>query len=132
MKGDNPMKLSTWLTIAAVVAVVFGLAFVLVTGPLLSFYGITLDKAGSLVAQLFGASLIGFAVLNWFARGVTDREARQAILLANLASDTVGFVMALIGQLAGVANALGWSTVALYLLLALGFAYFQFMKPSTA
>jgi len=33
---------------------------------------------------------------------------------------------------AGVANALGWSTVALYLLLALGFAYFQFMKPSTA
>ena len=126
------MKLSTWLTIAAVVAVVFGLAFVLVTGPLLSFYGITLDKAGTLVAQLFGASLIGFAVLNWFARGVTDREARQAIVLANLASDTVGFVMALIGQLAGVANALGWSTVALYLLLALGFAYFQFMKPSTA
>jgi len=126
------MKLSTWLTIAAVVAVVCGLAFVLVTGPLLSFYGITLDKAGTLVAQLFGAALIGFAVLNWFARGVTDREARQAILLANLASDTVGFVMALIGQLAGVANALGWSTVALYLLLALGFAYFQFMKPSTA
>jgi hypothetical protein len=126
------MKLSTWLTIAAVVAVVFGLAFVLVTGPLLSFYGITLDKAGTLVAQLFGAALIGFAVLNWFARGVTDREARQAILLANLASDAVGFVMALISQLAGVANALGWSTVALYLLLALGFAYFQFMKPSTA
>jgi len=126
------MKLSTWLTIAAVVAVVFGLAFVLVTGPLLSVYGITLDKAGTLVAQLFGASLLGFAVLNWFARGVTDREARQAILLANLASDAVGFVMALIGQLAGVANALGWSTVALYLLLALGFAYFQFMKPSTA
>jgi len=126
------MKLSTWLTIAAVVAVVFGLAFVLVTGPLLSFYGITLDKAGTLVAQLFGASLLGFAVLNWFARGVTDREARQAILLANLASDAVGFVMALISQLAGVANALGWSTVALYLLLALGFAYFQFMKPSTA
>ena len=126
------MKFSTLLTIAAVVAVVFGLAFVLVTGPLLSFYGITLDKAGTLVAQLFGAALIGFAVLNWFARGVTDREARQAIVLANLASDTVGFVMALIGQLAGVANALGWSTVALYLLLALGFAYFQFMKPSTA
>jgi len=132
MKGDNPMKLSTLLPIAAVVAGVFGLAFVLVSGPLLSLYGITLDKAGTLVAQLFGAALIGFAVLNWFARGVTDREARQAIVLANLASDTVGFVMALIGQLAGVANALGWSTVALYLLLALGFAYFQFMKPSTA
>jgi len=41
-------------------------------------------------------------------------------------------VMAFIGQLAGIANALGWSTVAIYLLLALGFAYFQFMKPGTA
>jgi len=126
------MKLSTMLAIAAVVAGIFGLAFVLVTGPLLSFYGITLDKAGTLVAQLFGAALIGFAVLNWLARNVTDRGAQQAILLANLISDTVGFVMAFIGQLAGIANALGWSTVAIYLLLALGFAYFQFMKPGTA
>ncbi len=41
------MKLSTWLTIAAVVAVVFGLAFVLVTGPLLSLYGIALDSGGT-------------------------------------------------------------------------------------
>ncbi len=126
------MKLSTWLTIAAVVAAVFGLGFVLVTGPLMSIYGITLDKAGTLVAQLFGASLIGFAVLNWFARNVTDRGAQQAIVLGNLAGDAVGFVMILIGQLAGVANALGWSSVAVYLLLALGFAYFQFMKPSSA
>ncbi len=126
------MKLNTLLTIAAVVAGIFGLAFVLVSGPLLTLYGITLDKAGTLVAQLFGAALIGFAVLNWLARNVTDRGAQQAILLANLISDTVGFVMALIGQLGGVANALGWSTVAIYLLLALGFAYFQFMKPGTA
>ena len=126
------MKLSTLVTIAAAVAAVFGLAFVLVTGPLLSIYGITLDKAGTLVAQLFGAALIGFAVLNWFARNVTDGGARQAIVLGNLASDAVGFVMILIGQLAGVANALGWSSVAIYLLLALGFAYFQFMKPSAS
>ena len=126
------MKLNTLLVISAVVAGVFGLAFVLVTGPLMSVYWITLDKAGTLVAQLFGASLIGFAVLNWFARNVADGEARQAIVLGNLASDAVGFVMILIGQLAGVANALGWSSVAIYLLLALGFAYFQFMKPSAS
>ena len=126
------MKLNTMLTIAAVVAGIFGVAFVIVTGPLMSLYGITLDQAGTLVAQLFGAALIGFAVLNWFARNVTDREAQRAVVLANLASDVVGFVMILIGQLAGVANALGWSSVAIYLLLALGFAYFQFMKREAA
>ena len=32
--------------------------------------------------------------------------------------------------LAGVANALGWSTVAIYLLLALGYGYFLRAGPS--
>jgi len=43
-----------------------------------------------------------------------------------------GFVVALINQLSGLVNALGWSTVALYLLFALGYGYFQFKKPDTA
>jgi hypothetical protein len=126
------MKLNILLAIAAVVAAVFGVAFVVATGPLLSLYGITLDKGGTLIAQLFGAALIGFGVLNWFARNVADREAQRTIVLANLSGDVVGFVMILIGQLQGVTNALGWSTVAIYLLLALGFAYFQFMKPGAS
>ncbi len=126
------MKLSTLLTISAVVASVFGLAFVLVSGPLLSLYDITLNQAGTVVAQLFGAAIIGFAVLNWFSRNVEDSKARRAFVLGNLAADAVGFVMILLGQLAGVANALGWSSVAIYLLLALGFGYFQFMKPGVA
>ena len=123
------MKLSNLLMVAAVIAAVFGVAFVVASGPLLSIYGITLDKAGTLVAQLFGALLIGMAVLNWFARNVTDPAARQAVVLGNLSGDIVGFVVILLGQLAGIANGLGWSNVAIYLLLALGFAYVQFMQP---
>ena len=126
------MRLSNLLVVAAVLAAVFGVAFVVASGPLLAVYGITLDKAGTLVAQLFGALLIGFAVLNWFARNVTDPEARRAVVLGNLAGDVIGFVVILLGQLAGIANALGWSNVAIYLLLALGFAYVQFMQPRDA
>ena len=123
------MKLSTLLVVAAVIGAVFGIAFVVATGPLLSIYGITLDKAGTLVAQLFGSLLIGLATLNWFARNVTDPAARQAVVFGNLVGDVVGFVIILLGQLAGIANALGWSSVAIYLLLAQGFAYVQFMQP---
>ena len=126
------MKLSNLLIVSAVVGAVFGIAFVVATGPLLSIYGITLDKAGTLVAQLFGGALIALAVINWFARNVTDPEARQAVVFGNLAGDVVGFVVILLGQLAGIANAVGWSTVAIYLLLALGFAYVQFMQPRRA
>jgi uncharacterized membrane protein len=124
------MRLNVLLLVAAVIAGVFGVAFVVASGPLLSVYGVTLDKAGTLVAQLFGASLIGIAVLNWLARNVTDPDARRAVVFANLAQDVVGFVVILIGQLAGIPNTLGWSNVAIYLLLALGFGYVQFMQPS--
>ena len=126
------MKLSNLLVVAAVIGAVFGVAFVVASGPLLAIYGITLDKAGTLVAQLFGAALISLALLNWLARNVTDPEARQAVVLANLAGDVVGFVVILLGQLAGIANAFGWSNVAIYLLLALGFAYVQFMQPRSS
>jgi hypothetical protein len=118
--------------IAAVIAAAFGIAFVVASGPLLALYGITLDKAGTLIAQLFGALLIGLAVVNWLARDMTDPQGQQAVVLGNLVGDAVGFVLILIGQLGGIANALGWVNVALYLLLALGFAYIQFMRPRGA
>jgi hypothetical protein len=126
------MKLSYLMTVSAVVAVIFGIAFVLASGSLMPLYGATLNPAGTIIAQLFGAALIGFAVVNWFARNAKGDEALRAIVLANLVSDTIGFIAALLGQLSGVTNALGWSTVVIYLLLALGYAYFQFMKPSAS
>jgi hypothetical protein len=126
------VKLNNLLVVAAVIGAVFGVAFVVASGPLLAIYGITLDKAGTLVAQLFGALLIGLAVLNWFARNVIDPDARQAVVLGNLVGDVVGFVVILLGQLAGIANGLGWSNVAIYLVLALGFAYVQLMQARGA
>ncbi len=125
------MKLGTLMMVTTVVAGIFGIAFVLASGPLMSMYGATLNPAGTLIAQLFGAALIGYAVVNWFARNAKGDEALRAIVLANFVADTIGFIVSLLGQLSGVVNALGWSTVVIYLLLALGYAYFQFMKPSS-
>ena len=126
------MTLRNFLTFASIVALVFGLGFVLITGQLVSLYNISLNAGGIFVGQLFGAALLGFGVLNWLARNLKDSQALTAIVLANLVGDTIGFVLALLAQLGGVAgvNQLGWSTVAVYLILALGFAYFQFVKPS--
>jgi len=126
------MRLNMLLVVSAAIAAVFGAVFIVVPGPVAAIYGITLDKAGVLAAQLFGAALVGFAVLNWFARDVTDPTGRQAVVLSNLVGDAVGFVVILLGQLSGIANALGWINVVLYLLLVLGFAYVQFMGPRRA
>ena len=125
------MKLSVLMIINAIVAVVFGIAFVLVPAQSVSFYGVAADEPLKLTAQLFGAALIGFALLTWFARNATESDARKAIVLALFISDGIGFVVSLIAQLGGVLNALGWLNVGIYLLLALGFAYFQFMSPTS-
>lgn len=124
------MKLSVFMVIAAIVALLFGLAFVFVPEPLLSPYGISLSPGGLIVARLFGAALLGFAVLTWCARNAEESEARKAIILALFIGDSIGFIVALISQLSGAVNALGWSTVIIYFLLALGFGYFQFAKKS--
>jgi hypothetical protein len=119
------------LTLAAILSFLFGLGFMLFPSSLVTLYNVELNDAGRLIAQLYGATLFGFGLLNWFAREFADGEAQRALLTANLLTTTLGFLFSLFGQLGGVAgvNALGWSTVLLYLLLALGFGYLRFRRP---
>lgn len=126
------MKLNVVMTVNAVVAAVFGLAFVFVPGQLLMQYGVTADAPLKFIGQLFGTALVGYAVLTWSARSAGDSDARKAIVLAMFVGNGVGFIIALIGQLQRVVNSLGWSTVAIYLILALGFASVLLGKRSAA
>ncbi len=118
------------LTLASIIAFIFGLGFMLMPGQLVRFYNVELTPPGALIAQLYGATLLSFGVLNWLARGFNDNTVQQAVLTANLVGDALGTIFALIGQLGGVpgVNALGWSTVLIYLLLTLGFAYLRFSR----
>ncbi len=124
------MKLSTLMIINAVVTAVFGVSFVLVPGQIASIYGVESSAILKYVGQLLGTAMVGFAVLTWSARNAADSQARRAIVLALFIGNAVGFVVALIGQLNNVVGALGWSSVAIYLLLTIGFGYFQFAKSA--
>ncbi|MGD2205441.1 MAG: hypothetical protein PVH17_01565 [Anaerolineae bacterium] len=123
------MKLSTMMVIKAVICLVFGLGGLLLPDALMSLYDVSLGSGGAFVTRLFGASLLVLCVLLWQARTDTGSEAQQAIVLGVFVGDTIAFIVALIAQLSGQANALGWTTVAIYLLLAVGFGYFQLAKP---
>jgi len=122
------MKPRTMFIIYAVVSAIFGLTFVFVPKTTLSLYGISLSPGGTAIARLFGAALLEFALLSWFVRNAESTKTREAIILAIFIGEVIGFIVVLLGQLSGVVNALGWSTVVIYLLLALGFGYLQFMK----
>ncbi|MEW5989334.1 MAG: hypothetical protein AB1791_22125 [Chloroflexota bacterium] len=124
------MKLSLFLLIAGILGLGFGIALVLMPAGLLALYGMTVDTAGQYVARLFGAALLDLGVLSLMARNAPDSPARQALIMAGVVGNLAGLIVTLLGQLAGVTNALGWSTVVIYLFLTAGFAYFQFMKKA--
>jgi hypothetical protein len=126
------MKLKTLMIINSIVAIVFGVLFVIVPAHIYSLYDITADEQLVYMGRLFGGALIGFSLLTWISRNATDSDARKAILYALFTADCIGFVVAVIGQISNVVNALGWLTVAIYLLLALGFGYFQFIKTDSS
>lgn len=124
------MKLNSFLVFNAIVALAFGIGFVLVPGTVFTIYGVTPGPAVNLAGQLFGVELLAVGLLCWLARNVSDSLAQRAIVLAFLIADVVGLVVSLMGTMSGVLNAVGWSAVVIYLVLSLGYVYFQFMKPS--
>jgi hypothetical protein len=126
------MKLSTLFIIAAVISFLYGLAFMIVPANTMALYGVNLSVGGLFIVRYLGATFIGLAVLAWLARNARPSEARAAIVLALFTTTALGFVVALYDKFAGVGNALVWSSVVIYLLLAIGFGYFSFMRGGDA
>jgi hypothetical protein len=125
------MKLSGFLIVKAVISLAFGIVFAAVPAEAMSLYAVTLDPSGVLMARLLGACLMGIGLICLLDRKA-DPQALRGITLALCFADAVGFVVTLVSQLSGLANALGWVNVVIWLLLALGRGYFRFLKPGAS
>jgi hypothetical protein len=124
------MKLHHLFTINLPIAVLFGVACSLLPAVVLQMYGLPVDQAVLWVTRLVGGSILGFAILMWFGRKRGTRESRMFIALALLVQDAIGFIASAEIQLRGSINAIGWTSPVLYGALALGYAYFLFIRPA--
>ncbi len=120
------MNFKTFLTVVAVVAVLFALGLLLAPGFMDSTFGTGGTPGEMLSDRMYGSALLAFGVLFWLARDFTGASARP-IIISGLVGEGVLFVVTLVAMLGGVMGATGWITVVISLLFALGFAYFQFM-----
>ena len=118
------MKLNTLFVITGILGLFFGLLTLLIPGGFYAFYGGELTDAGKNAAQFQGAAYIGYAILLLLACKAAEPKARQAVVIALLIHFIIGFIVSLKWQLAGILNAWGWSTVAIFGLLMLGYLYF--------
>jgi hypothetical protein len=122
------MNVRAYFTVFAVLSVLFGMGFVIAPGAVLANYGITATPAVAVMSRLFGGTLMALAVILWMARDF-DPVAARAVLLGLLGADTINLVVSITATVAGTINALGWSTVLIYLAGAFGAGYFL-MNPS--
>ena len=125
------MRLRNLLVISAVVYLLFGLGLLLTPVLLQTLYGVLVVFPPLIAStQLLGAFAFSIGVLTWSARNAPESEPRRAIVLALFVANAIGFIVVLLAQLAGAWNALGWFSAATFLLLALGYGYFQFFRLS--
>jgi hypothetical protein len=122
------VKLRHLFTVNLFIAIFFGLTCALFPVWMVDFYGLQSNPAAVWTTRLVGGSILGFATLMWFGRRAESAEARRAIALALLVQDLVGLAASTEVQCSRAINALGWSNLVLYGLLALGYAYFLFLR----
>lgn len=70
-------------------------------------------------------------LLLWLCRNTGEASTKRAFAIAVTIGDAIGTVVCLLATLSGMMNAMGWSAVAIYLILTLGFGYFM-INPEAA
>lgn len=116
------------MALNAVVSGLFGLAFLIFPAMTASFYGVTSNAPLEYMARLWGSALLGYAILAWTCRNVTDPSAKRGILVAIAFSNGAGFFVTLLAKIAGVVNVLGWVAVVISGAFALYYLFIVLQK----
>jgi hypothetical protein len=130
------MKLRYLFILNTIVALIFAAGLLLAPKTMLGLFGISVGATVSFnaslnfVAQLLGAALTLPGLLGWFAAGMTDASARRSVAVSLFVFQVIGFAVSLLGMLSKVMSITGWSIVGLFLVFALGYAFFIFVKQS--
>ncbi|WKZ37244.1 MAG: hypothetical protein QY332_04790 [Anaerolineales bacterium] len=125
----NYLKLQYLYLLNSGLSLIFALGLLFMTPTLLSLFGLNENAATRLLAQFIGAGLIVSGLVTLLAREVTDLQARAAINYAHLIAGVLAMVITLNAILTGVMSGAGYLPVAVFVILAIGFAYFQFFRP---
>jgi hypothetical protein len=132
------IRLRNLLIVQAIVMLVLAAGLLLAPKTILNLFGLSVgttvnfNATMNFVAQMLGAALIVPGLLSWFAGNMED-SAQRSVAVSLLIFNAVGFgVSFFVGVLPEVMSIAGWILVVLFLLFAIGFTYFLFMRPSEA
>ncbi len=120
------MDTKLYLTINAIVAILYGAGFVILPAKLGGLYGMPAEPHAILNLQFFGSAVLGLGVILWFAREFQEWAAMRGVLIGAAVVDVIGLLVNILGMVQGTVNTLGWSSTVVYVLLLLGALYCLF------
>lgn len=125
------MSYKLMIILNMVVALGFGLAFLVVPEPTLGFFGAETYVSNLLLGRFFGSAMVSIGLLLWFAKDIADASIQRGIGIALMTSAILGLIVNVIGvsPASGVIRSNGWITIIVYVLFALGYAFLVFLKP---
>ena len=121
------VKLKHLLVVNAVVLGGSGICAVVVPAKVLSLYGVALGREVIMMAQYAGLGSIAIALVAWFNRNTEEYISKRAISLAFLITYVIAIIISVQASISGLIK-FGWPIILLYLLLALCYAYFLFVR----
>lgn len=124
------MKVKYLFIISAVVLLITAIAFFVNAAWVFRLFNITLEPAGVFMTEIFGAALLGVAVLNWLISDVAFREELRPVLWANFIGTGASFIVLLVEKLGGMGNAYMWIVVILTGLATLAYGYYSFVPSA--
>lgn len=120
------MKLKYVLMVNAVIALVFGIPFVVAADQSMQVYGLSMCTDGLGLVRYYGGSLVFTGLLAWLMKDTQEVAAQRNLCLSLVIGCVIGCCVALYNQLAVAILGLVWLTVAIYAAFALIYGYFWF------
>ena len=117
------MDTKVYLTIAAVVAILYAFGFLLIPVQASLFFSGFAEPRAVLNLRLCGAAVLAWGLMVWFARDFQDWAAVRSVLIASVVGLAVNIVINVWATLQGWLNANAWWCTVVLLLLLLGGAY---------
>ena len=118
------MDTKLYLTVAAIVAILFALGFLLIPETVASFFGNTTEPHAILNIRFAGAADLAWGLILWFGRD-WDRPAVRGVLISSVVGAALIVIINVWGTLKGLLNSNAWgTTIIIGILLLWGLYHF--------
>lgn len=127
------MDTRLYLTIAAVVAILYALVFLLIPVQASLFFSDFAEPRAVLYLRFCGAAVLAWGLIVWFARDFRDRDAVRGVLIASIVGLAANIILNVWATVQGWLNANAWGSTIVLVLLLVGAVYqLSFGAPETA